>query len=118
MRRDVPRLGGFLMLAFVMPVLAADDKKDDKKPAPSPQEKKDDKKPVRNPLTELIKRGLTNKGSPAEAAGVKLPNAGDAPMTNVTVRTGRGSCDVADAIAPGQSREIDQPLRTTDGHPR
>src|SRR4029079_7264799 len=41
--------------------------------------KKDEKQPVRNPLTDLIKRSLKKSDSPAEAAGIKLPNAGAAP---------------------------------------
>src|SRR5579863_2560807 len=52
----------------------------EKAAAPDREQKKDDaKKPVRNPLTDLIKRGLTGKASPSDPAGTSPPGAGDAP---------------------------------------
>ncbi len=62
-----------------------DKKADEKKKEDPADQKKDDpktddaKKPVRNPLTDLIKRSLTGKPTPADPAGTNLPTAGNVP---------------------------------------
>ncbi len=92
-----------LSTPFLAVVLAEDDagqKKEEPKEAQA-GEKKDEKKPPRNPLTDLIKRSLGKSQTPAEAAGVKLPNAGEAPNAKKSNR------NASDQRAPYDKRADD-----------
>ncbi|MGE5193035.1 MAG: hypothetical protein ACM3U2_11080, partial [Deltaproteobacteria bacterium] len=86
-----------------------DKQAEQKKGAASEGETKEDKQPVRNPLTELIKRGLKKNKSPAEAAGVKLPDAGEAPAGKKPARNS------TDQRAPYDKRADDW-MRKAIGH--